>query len=101
MKTIYLLQRKTLQLLSVNAVGGAGLLVCLFLFCFLCVHIVVLTKLGWDTQTKKVSNAPPPKEEKKAPETKTTPPEPIYYIVEKKRGKTRSKYSEPKEFRFK
>lgn len=92
---------KTLQLLSTNAVGGAGLLVCLFLFCFLIVHILVLTKLGWETQRKNDrENEPAKREEKKAPEPKPSP-EPIYYIVERKRNKSRSKYSEPKEIRFK
>lgn len=92
---------KTLQLLSANAIGGAGLLVCLFLFCFSIVHIFVLTKLGWETQRKNdTKNEPPKKEEKKAPEPKPSP-EPIYYIVERKRSKSRPKYSEPKEIRFK
>ena len=88
--------------LSVTAISGFGLVVFLFLFCFLSVHIFVLIKLGWESRTtlQQPSSTPPP-EEKKTPEPKQTEREPIYYIVERKRTRPKKAYSEPKEFRFK
>ena len=88
--------------LSITAVSGFGLVVFLFLFCFLAVHIFVLIKLGWKSRTSlQESSSTPIHEEKTALEPKRTEREPIYYIVERKRTRPKKNYSEPKEFRFK
>lgn len=89
-----------------------GLLWFLFLIviCSLGVHITQLARLGWAYKTehekKSAEKQKPqpektekPKEEKKAPAE--TPQEPIYYIVEKKRGRSKATYGEPKQITFK
>ncbi|MBR2341760.1 MAG: hypothetical protein IKA72_05075 [Clostridia bacterium] len=89
--------------LSVTAISGFGLVVFLFLFCFLSVHIIVLLKLGWKAkdQLDESAAANSAVEEKKSPEPKEKEREPIYYIVERKRTRPKQNYGEPKEFRFK
>lgn len=103
-------------LLSASA-SGAFWLLFLFFVCFFGVHTVRLAKLGW-----KYRKQPPaaPSEKKppasaSRPEPKPSPehdgreppqapaptPEPVYYIVERKRRKTRDSYSPPREIRFK
>ncbi len=95
------------SVLANDALGGVGLIVFLFLLCFLIVHFCVLAAIGWKTQRQTQEQRAPTeikKEEKTAPEPKkTSEREPIYYIVERKRTKARPKttYSEPKEIRFK
>ncbi len=85
------------RLLTSPALGGLFLLL-LFAGCFLLVHICLLVKIGWNH--KSGTSAPSP--EKKAEEKPVSkPPEPVYYIVEKKRKKPKTSYSEPKEFHFK
>ena len=89
------------SLLAHNAIAGAFFIVLLFLFCFLCVHVVKYAKIGWQTQRKAPPKAPPappqtPKEEKPAQNS-----EPIYYIVERKKARSKHRYSEPREIRFK
>ena len=89
-----------IYLLSARAVGGAFCLIFLFSFCFVCVHILKCAKIGF-FQSRKKPEPPPKKEEKeKAPAPSQ---EPIYYIVERKRTRSRPKttYSEPKQIRFK
>ena len=85
-------------LLSLPAQGFLWL-VLLFAFCFSCVHLLKLARLGSDTLRK----APPPaekkEEEKKAPAEQ--PQDPVYYIVEKKTRRPKSSYSEPKQIKFK
>lgn len=92
---------------------GGFLLLILFACCFLLVHSILLIKIGWKYQTgNAVQNAKKqPSEKTEKPSEKprentptATPqsaPQPVYYIVEKKRKKPKSYYSEPKEFRFK
>ena len=72
----------------------------LFGFCFLCVHILKLARIGWQapkTTPSTQNQQEEKKEEKKAP----APQEPIYYIVERKTRRAKSSYTEPKEIRFK
>ena len=90
------------QLLTNSALGGIGLTVFLFLLCFLIVHFFVLAKIGWQTR-QQTSPKSEPQTQKETPAPKEKEREPIYYIVERKRTRTRPKttYSEPKEFRFK
>ena len=87
------------QLLAARVVGGVFCLIFLFVLVFVCVHILKCAKIGWLKHRKKHDeSAEKPPQKEKAP---ASPPEPIYYIVEKKRVRTKSKYSEPKEIRFK
>ena len=85
-------------LLSAKAVGGVFCLLFLFIFSFISVHILKCAKIGFFAHRK--ANTPPPKKEEKE-KAPAPPQEPIYYIVERKRTKTKPKYGEPKEIRFK
>ncbi len=67
-----------------------------FALCFFGVCATELIQLGW--KYKNTDDAPPEKEEKAPAET---PQEPIYYIVEKKKRRTKTDYGEPKPFQFK
>ncbi len=69
-----------------------------FSVCFLGVHIAKYAVLGWQSRNEPQDSQKAEKEEKTAP---TNPPEPVYYIVERKRKREKSKYCEPKEIRFK
>ena len=84
------------NLLSAQTAIGGVCVILLFLFCFLGVHLANFLK-GRPSPPSPPSPPPsePPKE--KAP----TESEPIYYIVEKKRRRTKPLYGEPKEIRFK
>ena len=97
-------QSQTTKLLTADPLSGIGLTVFLFLLCFVSVHFFVLAKIGWQArkQTPQTSKQKPATQ-KETPALKEKEREPIYYIVERKRTKTRPKitYSEPKEFRFK
>lgn len=89
------------NLLSIESVGGFFGIVLIFALCFFAIHIVRYAKLTW--QEKHPSDSPPEeKEEEKSEEKAPAPPqEPIYYIVERKQRRSKPKYSEPKEIRFK
>lgn len=94
-------------LLSISPLlGGVGLLAVFFL-CFFMVHVAMLAKRGWQVSAKPTKTATPTttqkpiESEKKAPVPATSAQEPIYYIVERKQTRKKSRYSEPKEFRFK
>ena len=91
-----------LSLLSVNALTGFALTLFLFLFCFIVVHFLRLAIIGWHTSVN-AKSTPTDEKKEEAPVPKKAEREPVYYIVEKKRAKpkTRTVYSEPKEFRFK
>ena len=78
-------------LLSVQG-RGAIYAVLLFLICVIIVHGVKLAKIGYRTLGKKLPPEPSPKQEK--------PPEPVYYIVEKKKKRSKNEYSEPKRIKF-
>ncbi len=87
------------HLLAASAVGGVFCLLFLFALVFVCVHILTCAKMGWRKGKKKpCDTAQENTAKEKAP---APPPEPIYYIVEKKRTRTKSKYGTPKEIRFK
>lgn len=107
-------------LLSASA-SGAFWLIFLFVACFLGVHTVRLAKIGWryrkgETTEDKKSASPSEREpslsrqapeephrEKQdgAPPKSGSAPEPVYYIVERKRRRSRDSYSPPKEIKFK
>ena len=82
---------------------GFGGTLLLFALCFLGVHVAKIAVRGFilydgaNRETEKANSAiTQPKTEQK-PST----PEPIYYIVEKKRRRSKSSYGAPKEIRFK
>lgn len=80
-----------MQLLSVQGTGAAATLILLFI-CIVVVHVGKLAYLGYRTRGKKLPpEAPKPSEPEK---------EPVYYIVEKKKKRVRSEYSEPKRISF-
>lgn len=81
-----------MNLLSVQGTGAA-LTLAILLLCVLLVHAVKLAKVGWRTLFKKL-----PPEEPKKPEPK---PEPVYFIVERKKKRSKSDYSSPKQIQFK
>ncbi|MBQ8296076.1 MAG: hypothetical protein IJX87_06590 [Clostridia bacterium] len=90
------------NLLSASPALGFFLLIVLFFLCFLGVHIAQLAKLGWSVQKKtaeKPKTPPPEPQKEKAPPPKAQ--EPVYYIVERKQKRSKARYSEPKEIRFK
>ena len=75
------------------ALRGSFFLILLFSFCFLCVHLIAYLL------PKKQSKTPPQEAEKeKAPPIQQA--EPIYYIVERKKKRTKTQYGEPKEIKF-
>ena len=84
----------------------------LFCACFFLIHIFrwatayfLENKRGNKRKNAEPPPAPPQKQAEKKPkpaaDKSDKPPEKIYYIVEKKKKRESSKYSEPKEFRFK
>ena len=90
--------------LLTSAVQGFGGTILLFSLCFLGVHLAKIAVRGWrvydGTQDNKAPDNPEQSPESKA-DTKTTVPEPSYYIVEKKRRRSKPSYGDPKEIRFK
>lgn len=81
-----------MKLLSVQGTGAIAVLVLLFI-CIVVVHVGKLAYLGYRTRGKKL-----PPEAPKPPEPEK---EPVYYIVEKKKKRVRSEYSEPRRISFK
>ena len=80
---------------------GLLFLTLLFLVCLIGVHVVQLTKLGWEYKIKRATeneSAEKQKEEKKPPTQDAG--EPVYYIVERKTRRVKSSYGEPKQIRF-
>ncbi len=73
---------------------GILYLAILFIACFVFVHMVKLAAIG----LKSVRQKP---EKKPAEEKKEKPPQPVYYIVEKKRSRSKANYSAPREIKFK
>ena len=90
--------------LLLSPLGGFATLLFLFIFCFLTVHLFLLAKVGWKARRSEAKK-PTQEESNKEKNAPTQKPaqEPIYYIVERKRTRTRPKtvYSEPKQIRFK
>ncbi len=80
------------MLLSVQGTGAVAVLVVL-LICIAVVYVGKLAYLGYRTRGKKLPPDPPKPQE---PEK-----EPVYYIVEKKKKRVKSEYSEPRRFSFK
>ncbi len=79
--------------MNLLSVQGYGFLYTLFLLllCIIVVHAVKLARVGWRTLKKRT-----PPQKKEAPKS-----EPVYFLVERKKKRTRSEYSEPKQIKFK
>jgi hypothetical protein len=96
---------KNTFLLSTGA-RGALLSIFVFCLCFFCVHVAILAKRGWKLSfiKNRIKKEKPPIKAEKTTKTPPEPqkqPEPVYYIVERKKKRAKSSYSEPKEIRFK
>ncbi len=74
---------------------GILYLAILFVACFVFVHMVKLAVIGFKSVRKKSEEKPQPEPEKKKE------PQPVYYIVEKKRARSKATYSKPREIKFK
>lgn len=74
---------------------GILYLAILFVACFVFVHMVKLAVIGFKSVRKKPGEKPQPEPEKKKE------PHPVYYIVEKKRARSKATYSKPREIKFK
>lgn len=80
-----------MNLLSQQGLGFVYTLI-IFLICVIVVHAFVLIRIGYRTLHKKLP-PDPPRETKKQ--------EPVYFIVEKKKKRVKSEYSDPREIKFK
>ena len=81
-----------MNLLAVQWTGCVYVLILLF-FCFIAVHIFKLAHIGYRARKNLPAEKPRPE---KPPEQ-----EPVYYIVEKKKKRVRTEYSDPKRISFK
>lgn len=81
-----------MNLLSVQT-EGALWTVLLFLLCFILVHAIKLARIGYRTLVKKLPPQKPPKPQKQE--------EPVYFLVERKKKRSKPEYSEPKRIQFK
>ena len=81
-----------MNLLSVQGQGALYAAI-VFLLCIAIVHGIKLARIGWRTLGKKLPPSPPPKENEE--------PEPVYFLVERKKKRARTEYSEPKRIKFK
>ena len=97
------------SLLLVSTLWGFISIVLLFIFCFFCVHVIRLAKIGrkYQKQNAKPTPSPqtPPQENPlhEKPQEKLSAEnsgEPIYYIVERKK-RTKSSFGSPKRIHFK
>lgn len=81
-----------MNLLSVQT---QGLLWCLLIaiLCTVFVHGVKLAVLGYRSLGKKTPPPEPPKQPEKSPE-------PVYFLVERKKKKPKSEFSEPRQINF-
>ena len=89
-------------LLLPSGVNGGLCTLLLFLISFAIVHLAKYAKIGWQARETPPKIEPPPQAEPPKKEEKPAPSsEPIYYIVERKKARTKHRYSEPREIRFK
>lgn len=80
-----------MNLLSVQG-QGALYAVILLLACIVIVHGIKLARIGYRTLGKKLPPTPPPKQTEDA--------DPVYFLVERKKKRAKTEYSEPKRIRF-
>lgn len=81
--------------MNLLSVQGQGFLyaLCLFFICVAAVHLFKLARIGYRTLGKKVP-AEKPKKQK-------TEKEPVYFLVERKKKRSKPEYDEPKRISFK
>ena len=72
---------------------GALYTVLVLIIVIIVVHGIKLARIGYRSLGKKLPPEPPPKEKNE--------PEPVYFLVERKKKRVRSEYSEPKRINFK
>ena len=87
------------HLLSATATIGGGFLwsVALFLFCFIGVHAMrFLQKLPPNVEKRLTKEKPSQEKEKQTQQSA----EPVYYLVERKPRRKKTRYSDAKEIRF-
>ncbi len=77
---------------SIQAQGFLWILL-LAILCIIVVHAVKLAIIGYRSMGKNLPEEPPKPPEKK--------PEPVYFIVEKKKKRSKTEYSAPREVSFK
>lgn len=81
-----------MNILSVQG-QGAMYTVLVLIIVIIVVHGIKLARIGYRSLGKKLPPEPPPKEKNE--------PEPVYFLVERKKKRVRSEYSEPKRINFK
>ena len=76
--------------MNILSVQGQGALytVLVLIIVIIVVHGIKLARIGYRSLGKKLPPEPPPKEKNE--------PEPVYFLVERKKKRVRSEYSEPK-----
>ena len=81
--------------MNILSVQGQGALytVLVLIIVIIVVHGITLARIGYRSLGKKLPPEPPPKEKNE--------PEPVYFLVERKKKRVRSEYSEPKRINFK
>lgn len=81
--------------MNILSVQGQGALytVLVLIIVIIVVHGIKLARIGHRSLGKKLPPEPPPKEKNE--------PEPVYFLVERKKKRVRSEYSEPKRINFK
>lgn len=81
--------------MNILSVQGQGALytVLVLIIVIIVVHGIKLARIGYRSLRKKLPPEPPPKEKNE--------PEPVYFLVERKKKRVRSEYSEPKRINFK
>ena len=81
-----------MNILSVQG-QGAMYTVLVLIIVIIVVHGIKLARIGYRSLGKKLPPEPPPKEKNER--------EPVYFLVERKKKRVRSEYSEPKRINFK
>ncbi len=81
-----------MNILSVQGQGALYTVLALIIV-IIVVHGIKLARIGYRSLGKKLPPEPPPKEKNE--------PEPVYFLVERKKKRVRSEYSEPKRINFK
>ena len=81
--------------MNILSVQGQGALytVLVLIIVIIVVHGINLARIGYRSLGKKLPPEPQPKEKNE--------PEPVYFLVERKKKRVRSEYSEPKRINFK
>ncbi len=73
---------------------GLLYLILLYIACYVFICMVRLAVQGFKSMQKDRAEQPPAEEEKK------NEPQPVYYIVEKKKARSKATYSQPREIKF-